>query len=206
MKRIFLLLLVALTFLNSVIAQWTFSVDYTNNCSGMWDELRADLEGTRIKSENNNQQYPDRNACEAARSSIHSPYNCLIIHCGPCTGHDVGGGSASADPNVSPNLLGPQQGSSFSPSNPANSVSTWMEDFMTKWNSYLNDFNDYLGSLEGNNGGGGSIDDYFNSVYEHISNYSSADRNILKKDNDSVSIYKPVYQNDNDLEKLISEI
>lgn len=129
MRRI-VLFLACFTLWCTVHAQWTFTVDYTSHCSG-WDDFRATLEGEHIKSEYNNRQYPSRNACEAARNSIHSPMSCLVLHCTPCTGHDVGGESStvSADPNVNPSLLGPNYGASITPTNKADEIKQWIRDF-----------------------------------------------------------------------------
>lgn len=112
-----------------VHAQWVLTVNYTNNCTDMWEELRAELEAKRIVTEYNNNTYSTKAECDAARRSIQSPYSCLIFDC-HCTGHDAGGGgTVSTDPSANSTFAGPLQGVAFSPSNAADEIKQWVKDY-----------------------------------------------------------------------------
>ena len=132
MKKVGIIIALLLT-CPFVYSQWVLTVNYTNNCTDMWERLRAELEAERIVNENNNRTFSTKNECDVVRRSIQSPYSCLIFDC-PCMGHDVGGGgggdaTASMDPNTNSYFSGPQQGNAFSPSNTADEVKQWLKDY-----------------------------------------------------------------------------
>jgi len=114
-----------------VHAQWTLSVNYTNNCTDMWERLRAELEAERIVNENNNRTFSTKNECDAARRTIQSPYSCLKFDC-HCMGHDAGGtgdATTTVDPVTNSYFTGPQQGAAFSPANEADQIKQWLKDY-----------------------------------------------------------------------------
>lgn len=172
MKKILLSILLLLCS-STTFAQWSFTVDYTSNCGGFNFEV---LEGEHIKAEYNNRQYPTKSACEAARNSIRSPYSCLIIHCGPCTGQDAGGEdvTVSSEPNIF------QQGTAITPHNRANEVSTWEDDYLKKIAAYNDRMGDYHEKIQ-------TIvdelisrtDEYDDIFHTQIDNYDLADRRMM---------------------------
>lgn len=129
-----------------VYSQWVLTVNYTNNCTDMWERLRAELEAERIVNENNNRTFSTKNECDMVRRSIQSPYSCLILDC-HCMGHDVGEGGDAAttiDPNTNSYFAGPQQGIAFSPANDADQIKQWMKDYYKQNGLAFNeDFFDY---------------------------------------------------------------
>ena len=205
--RKFLLLCVSVICCGFANAQWTFTIDikYSGNCGGL-NGIQG-LNALSYEAAYKNMQIPTKNECEALRSqlsSIKQGYGgCYAqIVCGPCTGQDIAGNN-STDQNANPNIFGPSQGTAFSPSSAPDATKQWLEDFMKKFDNYLNNLYNYANNY---NVGGDAFEDYFNLEYAQVSDYSSADRNALKKDDDSVSIYHVEYKDDRGDGKYISSV
>ena len=192
MKK-FLLVVALLLSLAPVSAQWVLTMNIIDNCSYTID-IRPALEIAHMESLYKGQTFNDRASCEAARNVVYSTlrqYSCLSVSC-YCSGHDVSGdNTVSRDPNTSPDFLSTEQGRAYSPNNAENSVRTWIEDEMKKWNGSLPDNNLYYSTPSTYD----SYEDYFNSVYEEIEDYAVSDRYTLR--------YYPKYKNDLYLSQLL---
>ena len=194
MKRILLSILLLLCS-SATFAQWTFTIQvrYSGDCGGI-NGINA-LNALSYEAAYKNMQIPTKSECEALRnqiSSIRQGYGgCYASFvCGPCTGHDIGG-TVSADPNSSLNIF--QQGTAITPHNRANEVLTWADEFVKKWQDTLRIISDYVFRYGGSiNGEEVSFEEYLNSRYGQVDDYSSSDRNALKKGDasDSVTVFQ----------------
>jgi len=204
MRKLLFLLVFVLTIL-SAKAQWTLIVTTrVDNCSSMFDETKALLESAHIDQEYNNSTYNNRSDCESARNRVYSiaqGARCLTIVQCSCSGMDMENGNTN-----STNTLGPSQGTSFTPSNPADQVKQWTEDFLKKYEMYIaqnpnytmDDFAKYFNHDD--------FEKYINEEYDlQVNNYSFSDRNQMKKSDDSITGYRDVDSESNPSEKSFDD-